>query len=72
MKEEQGTIRGKAGRPRKGENEKVQNYPVMVYMPNAEAFEMVREAAEREGLSISGWARSVLLNEAKKLVGKKG
>jgi hypothetical protein len=33
---------------------------------------MVREAAEREGLSISGWARSVLLNEAKKLVGKKG
>ncbi len=56
-----------AGRPPK-QGQKVANYPVMTYMPDEEAYEQVRKAAELEGMTVSAWARSILLKEAKRVL----
>ena len=57
---------GKRGRPRK--EERMSDHPVYIFMHNKEALETVRRAAEIEGLSVSAWARNVLLKAAKTVV----
>jgi hypothetical protein len=42
----------------------------MAYMPDEEAYEQVRAAAEREGMSTSAWARTILLKEARRVLGE--
>jgi hypothetical protein len=58
-----------AGRPPK-QGQRVSNYPVMAYMPDEEAYEMVREAAEQQNMTISAWARNVLIQEARRVLGR--
>lgn len=57
---------GKRGRPRK--EERMSDHPLYIFMHNKEALETVRRAAELEGLSVSAWARNVLLKAAKAVV----
>jgi hypothetical protein len=56
----------RVGRPPK--EKKVEDYPVATYMPDKEAHEMVKRAAELNGMSVSAWARSVLVREARRVV----
>jgi hypothetical protein len=57
---------GKRGRPRK--EERMSDHPLYIFMHNKEALETVRRAAELEGLSVSAWARNVLLKAARGVV----
>lgn len=57
---------GKRGRPRK--EERMSDHPLYIFMHNKEALETVRRAAELEGLSVSAWARNILLKAAKTVV----
>lgn len=64
--EEEGVEGGKRGRPRK--EERMSDHPLYIFMHNREALETVRRAAELEGLSVSAWARNVLLKAARAVV----
>ena len=56
----------KRGRPAKEDGMKA--HPIHVYLPSEEAANMVRQAAELEGMGLSTWARTVLLKEARRVV----
>ncbi len=56
----------KRGRGRPRTPVKVSNYPVVAYMPDEDTYEQVRRAAQAQGMSISAWARTVLIREAER------
>lgn len=58
----------KGGRPAK--EQKMRDYPVHVYLPSNEAVLRLKQAAEQEGMSLSTWARVVLVREAARILGE--
>ena len=60
--------RNKGGRPPKAE--KMRDNVLHVYFQSREAINTLEEAAQKEGLSVSAWSRSVLLREAGRILGQ--
>ncbi len=56
----------KGGRPRKDTH--ARQFPLYIYMMDEESLQQVKEAAERQGLSFSTWARTVLVREARRIL----
>jgi hypothetical protein len=54
-----------AGRPRKEKGQKMSEFPLYILMHNQDALDKVKRAAQLEGLSVSAWARIVLLRAAR-------
>jgi hypothetical protein len=54
-----------AGRPRKEKGQKMTEFPLYILMHNQDALDKVKRAAQLEGLSVSAWARIVLLRAAR-------
>lgn len=59
-----------AGRPTKEPGQKM-NVPLRI-MLTAQQQELIRQAAEREGLDMTGWARPILLRAASQSREKRG
>ena len=57
----------KGGRPAK--EQKMRDYPVHVYLQSSDAVTRLKQAAEQEGMSLSTWARVVLVREAARILG---
>lgn len=56
------------GRPPKAT--RMKEFPVHLYMPSQDALAKLKIAAESEGMSLSTWARIVLLREARRILGE--
>lgn len=54
------------GRPPK--EVRVKEFPAYFYMQSREALDKLKRAAEAEGMSLSTWARTVLLKEAQRVL----
>jgi hypothetical protein len=59
-------MRRRPGRPPK--EVRMKEFPVHFYMPSQETLDMLKKAAEAEGMSLSTWARTLLLREARRIV----
>jgi hypothetical protein len=62
---ERGVAGAGAGRPRKEKGQKMSEFPLYILMHNQDALDKVKRAAQLEGLSVSAWARIVLLRAAR-------
>jgi prolyl-tRNA editing enzyme YbaK/EbsC (Cys-tRNA(Pro) deacylase) len=61
-------MRKRPGRPPK--EVRMKEFPVHVYMQSQEALDRLKKAAEAEGMSLSTWARTLLLREARGVLGE--
>jgi hypothetical protein len=61
-----------AGRPRKERGQKMTEFPLYILMHNQDALDKVKRAAQLEGLSVSAWARIVLLRAARETLREHG
>jgi len=48
----------------------MKEFPVHIYMQSQEALDRLKKAAEGEGMSLSTWARTLLLREARRALGE--
>jgi prolyl-tRNA editing enzyme YbaK/EbsC (Cys-tRNA(Pro) deacylase) len=59
-------VRKRPGRPPK--EVRMKEFPVHFYMQSQEALDRLKKAAEAEGMSLSTWARTLLLREARRVL----
>jgi hypothetical protein len=62
------SVRKRPGRPPK--EVRMKEFPVHIYMQSQEALVRLKTAAEEEGMSLSTWARTLLLREARRVLGE--
>jgi uncharacterized protein (DUF1778 family) len=48
----------------------MKEFPVHFYMQSQEALDRLKRAAEAEGMSLSTWVRTLLLREARRVLGE--
>jgi len=60
--------RKRPGRPPK--EVRMKEFPVHIYMQSQEALDRLKMAAQEEGMSLSTWARTLLLREARRVLGE--
>jgi hypothetical protein len=60
------SVRKRPGRPPK--EVRMKEFPVHFYMPSQETLDRLKSAAEAEGMSLSTWARTLLLREARRVL----
>ncbi len=58
--------RRRPGRPPK--EVRMKEFPVHFYMQSRDSLDRLKRAAETEGMSLSTWARTVLLREARHIL----